>query len=1540
MADESNSQLVDALLTLGREKAYAEIGQMLTGLGEGVLYSLVEEDLGTLVAGDVSLSPVFQITTLVFKGGCALVEKGAAQAGESILGAVTSACVSQICEDDPKDERDSSGGKKWSTISDKLLEVLPQLSSRSIIDVAFRILAELKACGSIPSPLHSFLPMLLDTLGTIGPVEIVTKGEGFGASSSAASGDSTITRTGLALKSYWVEAACSYRWDPKSSVAVCALLREIVLSERQIEVVAYRMLRQLKLVELNELPAMVYQLLLFARNGFKREIIGGILSFFDTLENDSSTDGNTAAQSQKRWRELGDIEGTVMLHIIYNIKQDFELGDALIAHAKEQGDVALAAADGAPSTFSFACLLALARIHRFEDAVVSFLRTTIVKSIHDAMALASTAWIRPHLPPIQLSAQQQLLSAVVARSSYGWDQVTQSLIQLCLSVMDLTGSAAARRSAYSAQACAEARRISTQALRSAFGGHEFVRAEVVDQILSRVMFQTDSHMHFLALLGDLVSDDSDVLRVFVPKFVDVFDSISVISPAALERLLVAISPIILDDAPFRSSLILVLRKILFAHSFDDRRTALSGLFVLTSSFASALDECQVRLGAAALAATGAGEVRHLQRRVDVLVSALLEVLGLLRRCLTQQPEVRAASYERLGLLLDMPCVRGNSLLLSALHDIFRVEFAKYYRAPSQSQGCSPINIQLCLHPVTNKVVMPIASFLHCYGKLVVASRTPGFGASSLPSSSGLPAAAVAAKAWRDLCLRFAKAQIEDFELDPTGDYSLDSQFGQRNFSTARLAVGCLDACVGYALAHIIHVAPATAIADEDSDAASSGNLADPTIVVELFTKFSRFGDILSSRCIDERKKRIIPSISDLSLLSLDSIATVLRLVLPDKQRVENGSHPLNLDPVTDHSWFVSHMGKAGLWSANQPLVKHLLEVALARIQRRPVAGNFMSTNNSPAVLPPAPDARALLEMAYVVFSGVLVYFGDSDQAADAEQSQRPLPVYLRTKAARGRGIVHISAEILLACMTQLTSTAGAGSDSLDRLAVAIVRPAPERFTDNVSLPSNVAVECVAALLTSLRRAVTTLLRLKPMAVKDASTVLSSVQILTTRLSELAFSGTRREDQVLAYQCLHQTAKWTVELVQGEMPNDLGLMKSLVVQLTSCQAFLQPESTVIGTTTAVPVAVGRRSDEVELEPVDQLTARMCAASRLHIRDPDNFDDEDEDIDERELEKFTVRSIPALASLIMSWLKAELHRVDWAIGQLRRSVSMELNQRSGTDDGGDVDLPLSIGVERRICRRMCALSHVLEQLLSGSLPKAMYDLVIRAFQELHRTWALLTRAKMASVQLPITESYIDALSLICSDLNTHAYALITNKYSNMIGNDNAEDVTEQPQLSGIKKLAGGKDEKGIKGSKPKPKSKVMRDSSLVSSLVYQMELSEKYVIQLSTKFKTPLAHYLKRSTVRDFRIKKSDIPEAMVIASDDDGVHMHDSVSPVQQQHPQLVEDAEDDDDEEDGEEEDVAVSDVESDTEELVSDLPGYSSSEDTADIRGKRARLD
>ena len=59
------------------------------------------------------------------------------------------------------------------------------------------------------------------------------------------------------------------------------------------------------------------------------------------------------------------MEGTVMLHMSFAIKQDQELGKELIRYVKNDKSHAL-------ETFPVACLLSAARIHRLEDSVRVF----------------------------------------------------------------------------------------------------------------------------------------------------------------------------------------------------------------------------------------------------------------------------------------------------------------------------------------------------------------------------------------------------------------------------------------------------------------------------------------------------------------------------------------------------------------------------------------------------------------------------------------------------------------------------------------------------------------------------------------------------------------------------------------------------------------------------------------------------------------------------------------------------------------------------------------------------------------------------------------------------------------------------------------------------------------------------------------------------------------------------------------------------------------------------------------------------------------
>ncbi|KAJ1940650.1 hypothetical protein FBU59_003748, partial [Linderina macrospora] len=618
---------------------------------------------------------------------------------------------------------------------------------------------------------------------------------------------------------------------------------------------------------------MVYQLLLFARNGYKQEIIGGIFSVFDAFEVEGG-------------QELADIEGTVMLHIAYSIKQDLDLGSAVVAYAKEMNSMSRSL-----STFSFACLLSLARIHRFEETITGFLRTTVIKSIHDSLVLSTTPWIRPYLPAVVLDAQS-LFETVVARTSYGWDQVTQSFIHLCLGLVE---SAASKRSSYSAQACSRVHSICVNSLQSAFKMHEFVRSEIISQILHRVAFQNDSYTVCLELLGNLVEDDPDAVGKYWSKIMDVFDSISVLDAQTVECLIKAVLSILVDETPFRNSLLLVIRKILFAHSIEDRHKALAALFAMIAGISEALQEY------------GAG------RQADLLSSVLLEMIGLLRRCFTQQAEVKVRAYEGLSALLERDSVRTNSMLLNALHSIFRVEFSKYYEGNTGYD--SPINIQKCLNPSTHKAAMPIGSFLQCYAKLTSAQAII-LAQNNAGSSRSVGVANESCDQLRDLCVRFTKAEMEDFELDPTGDYSINSPSALRNHNTIRLVIGCLDACFEHAAMHSMRGSCSCAIDD-------------PDIALQLFVKYSRFADTLCTRCLDDKNKRIITHSAELSLVSIESATSLLQLILPDRQRQDDDRHPMNA--ANGHDWFVERTGRAIVWSASQQLIRHLLETCLLRI---------------------------------------------------------------------------------------------------------------------------------------------------------------------------------------------------------------------------------------------------------------------------------------------------------------------------------------------------------------------------------------------------------------------------------------------------------------------------------------------------------------------------------------------------------------------------------------------------------------------------------
>ena len=137
-------------------------------------------------------------------------------------------------------------------------------------------------------------------------------------------------------------------WAASSLVPLATMLRDINLPATPRRQLVEKMSRRLAEVEPTQMPALVYQLLLLADAEGKPSVLRALNAHFERVEGD-------------QWLL---VQGTVLLHVQFAVKQDQALGGTILKQVKT-GQLPL-------GRFSFAMLLSLARVgERFHEPVLS-----------------------------------------------------------------------------------------------------------------------------------------------------------------------------------------------------------------------------------------------------------------------------------------------------------------------------------------------------------------------------------------------------------------------------------------------------------------------------------------------------------------------------------------------------------------------------------------------------------------------------------------------------------------------------------------------------------------------------------------------------------------------------------------------------------------------------------------------------------------------------------------------------------------------------------------------------------------------------------------------------------------------------------------------------------------------------------------------------------------------------------------------------------------------------------------------------------------
>uniref|UniRef100_A0A8D2Q8H8 FA complementation group I n=1 Tax=Varanus komodoensis TaxID=61221 RepID=A0A8D2Q8H8_VARKO len=551
--------------------------------------------------------------------------------------------------------------------------------------------------------------------------------------------------------------------------------------------VVEKVLRMFPKLDLQEIPPLIYQLLLLSSKGSKKNILEGIIIIphiqsFSTMPLD----------------QLRHVEGTIILHIVLGINLDQDLGKELIKYLKieQQGDPSQALCP-----FSVTILLSMTRIHRFREQVFDFLKSSIMRSFKDKQFIQGSKFLQD-MSPLQYDIGAMFLE-VVANSVYGWDHVIQGLVELGFILMDSYGSkrpfggkATETNHGLSKTPAQQACKLGADILLEIFKVHERIRSEILEQVLNRVITNAGSPIsNFLDLLSSIIISAPLFLQNSSSKITEAFDHFSFLPLDTVQGLLKAVQPLLKISMSMRDSLILVLRKSMFSGQLDARKAAVAGFLLLLKNFkvlgSLSSSQCSQAIGAVQVQVDV-----HTRYNEAANEAFCLEILGSLRRCLSQQVDVRLMLYEGLYDVLRRNSQLSNSILKTLLSQM------KYYYE-TEPDLLPPIKLQRCILAQRDQICLqePLAHLLccihHCLAwyKSTLALHQQAEDDDEEEEDKGFKQELD--EMLQSITQRMIKSELEDFELDKSADFSQSTGVGLTNTIFAILVMGVCEVLMEY-----------------------------------------------------------------------------------------------------------------------------------------------------------------------------------------------------------------------------------------------------------------------------------------------------------------------------------------------------------------------------------------------------------------------------------------------------------------------------------------------------------------------------------------------------------------------------------------------------------------------------------------------------------------------------------------------------------------------------------------------------------------------
>ncbi|KAG6544322.1 hypothetical protein Mapa_014156 [Marchantia paleacea] len=634
--------------------------------------------------------------------------------------------------------------------------------------------------------LLEFLPRCLGLIVSAESVLLPSEGE-----------DST-SMSGAQYREVMLKRLLAMCWSKKFVTKMASLLRELPLETGEMDGFVRKLFFHMKDAEPQDLPSLAYQLLLLASKGFKRIVMIGLINFFNKLHTFETNRRNRAGKGQAfRPKPSVDafrqIEGTVVLHINFAVKQDPALGQELLY---------LVRTNAWPSTpFLVSVLLSIGRIQRFEQASFDLLKAAAVKCYKDCQQCRDSRLAASILGAKCMQAakeMEQSFMRTVQSSSFGWDHIIPSVVRLGFCLIESVGVGRPRldESSRLLDQVSLTQELGIRVLTAAFEVHEMARDEIIEQCKCRILGLRPQHSApIIRVIVQLVKGCPQLMLEHSSRLKECLDYFTFLSSTAASSLLQAICPLFQISRDLQDYTILVLRKAMFGREESARMTAVQGLLelIIAEKQARMYDSDAVNYRnrySEASCSQSSSQLERIRLSGKTNVNLLQDLLGLLRRCLSQQVNVRETLYQGLPKLLQVDPDAAENIF-----DLIFPHFSRFYLSGPENTVSFELDLCVVVQNDKVRVVEPLDHLLSCIHQLLVLQRTGSahsMAAFEEQEASKPSSAESLGMAFHSIRKTVNTSSLGDFYRDKTLEFSPDTIEGEKNLEQAWLLLGVLE----------------------------------------------------------------------------------------------------------------------------------------------------------------------------------------------------------------------------------------------------------------------------------------------------------------------------------------------------------------------------------------------------------------------------------------------------------------------------------------------------------------------------------------------------------------------------------------------------------------------------------------------------------------------------------------------------------------------------------------------------------------------------